>query len=124
MDRPVGTPCPAASHALLILGGFPDLDGVDGREVNDDGCGRSITSPATCATEHIGWWQVGHVVDSAPIVVRQHGHRLCGRIRVRLCCYCVASGDLSKGGDLELHPQRQALPQSLRARGHGGCGAR
>ena len=27
-DRPVGTPCPAASHALLILGGVPDLGGA------------------------------------------------------------------------------------------------
>ena len=27
-DRPVGTPCPAGSHALLILGGVPDLGGA------------------------------------------------------------------------------------------------
>ena len=27
-DRLVGTPCPAASHALLILGGVPDLGGA------------------------------------------------------------------------------------------------
>ena len=27
-DRPLGTPCPAASHALLILGGVPDLGGA------------------------------------------------------------------------------------------------
>ena len=69
---------------------------------------------------------VGRVANGAPIVGRQRGHRLCGRVRVRLCHYCVMSGDLSEGGDLELHPQRQALLQSVRARarGHGGCGAR
>src|SRR3954467_1874964 len=27
-DRPVGTPCPTASHALLILGGVPDFGGA------------------------------------------------------------------------------------------------
>jgi len=43
-DRPVGTPFPAASRALLILRGVPDLDGAGGREVDDDGRGRSITS--------------------------------------------------------------------------------
>ena len=100
-DRPVGTPCPAASHALLILGGVPDLGGA-------------------------GRWtgQVGRVADGAPVVGRQRGHRLCGRVRVRLRRYCVARGDLSEGGDLELHPRRQALPRSICARGHGGCGTR
>ena len=37
--------------------------------------------------------------DGAPAVGRQRGHCLCG--------------DLSEGGDLELHPRRQALPQSV-----------
>ena len=56
MDRPVGTPGPAASHALLILGGVPDLGGAGGCEVDDDGRGRSVASPATCATER---WMAG-----------------------------------------------------------------
>ena len=41
----------------------------------------------------------GRVADGAPVVGRQRGHRLCG--------------DLSEGGDLELHPRRQALPQAF-----------
>ena len=49
------------------------------------------------------------MADGAPVVGRQRGHRLCGRVRVRLRRYCVARGDLSEGGDLELHPRRQAL---------------
>ena len=72
----------------------------------------------------VGWQQVGRMADGAPVVGRQRGHRLCGRIRVRLRRYCVARGDLSEGGNLELHPRRQALPQSVRTCGHGGCGAR
>ena len=48
MDRPVGTPCPAASHALLILGGVPDLGGAD-----------------------VGRQQVGRVADGAPVVGRR-----------------------------------------------------
>ena len=75
------------------------------------------------AVPDVGPRQVGRVADSAPVVGRQRGHRLCCRIRVRLRRYCVASGDLSEGGDLELQHQRQALSQSVRARGHGGCGA-
>ena len=51
----------------------------------------------------VGRRQVGRVADGAPVVGRQRGHRLCG--------------DLSEGGDLELHPRRQALPQSVRACG-------
>ena len=39
------------------------------------------------------------MADGAPVVGRQRGHRLCG--------------DLSEGGDLELHPQRQALPRAF-----------
>jgi hypothetical protein len=73
---------------------------------------------------NVGWRQVGRMADGAPVVSRQRGHRLCDRVRVRLCCYCIVSGDLSEGSDLELHPRRQALPQSVRARNHGGCGAR
>ena len=80
-DRLVGTPCLASSHALLILGGVPDLAVLD-----------------------VGRRQVGRVADGAPVVGRQRGHRLCGRVRIRLRCYCVARGDLSEGGDLELHP--------------------
>ena len=72
----------------------------------------------------VGRRQVGRVADSAPVVGRQRGHRLCGRVSVRLRRYCIMSGELSEGGNLELHPQRQALPQSVRAHGHGGCGAR
>ena len=53
------------------------------------------------------------MADGAPVVGRQRGHRLCGRVRVRLRRYCVARGDLSEGGDLELHPRRQTLPQSV-----------
>ena len=53
------------------------------------------------------------MADGAPVVGRQCGHRLCGRVRIRLRRYCVARGDLSEGGDLELHPRRQALPQSF-----------
>ena len=45
------------------------------------------------------------MADGAPVVGRQRGHRLCGRVRVRLRRYCVARGDLSEGGDLELHPE-------------------
>ena len=51
------------------------------------------------------------MADGAPVVGRQRGHRLCGRVRVRLRHYCIARGDLSEGGDHELHPRRQALPQ-------------
>ena len=72
----------------------------------------------------VGRRQVGPVADGAPVVGRQRGHLLCGRVRVWLRCYCVARGDLSEGGDLELHPRRQALPQSVRTCGHGGCGSR
>ena len=100
-DRVVGTPCPAASHALLILGGVPNLGGAG-----------------------VGQRQVGCVADGAPVVGRQRVHRLCGRVCVRLRRYCVARGDLSEGDDLELHPRRQALLQSVRACGQGGCGAR
>ena len=53
----------------------------------------------------IGRRQVGRVADGAPVVGRQRGHRLCGRIRVRLRRYCVARGDLSEGGNLELIPE-------------------
>ena len=45
------------------------------------------------------------MAGSAPIVGRQRGHRLCGRVRVRLRRYCITRGDLGKGGDLELHPE-------------------
>ena len=74
------------------------------------------------AVPDVGRWQEGRVVDGAPFIGRQCGHRLCGRVRVRLRRYCVVRGDLSEGSDLEFHPRRQALPQSVR--GHGGCGAR
>ena len=65
------------------------------------------------AVPDVGRRQVGRVADGAPVVGRQRGHRLCGRVRVRLRRYCIARGDLSKCGDLELHPRRQALPQSV-----------
>ena len=61
----------------------------------------------------VGRRQVGRVADGAPVVSLQRGHRLCGRVRVRLRRYCIARGDLSEGGDLKLHPRRQALPQSV-----------
>ena len=53
------------------------------------------------------------MADGAPVVGRQRGHRLCGHVRVRLRRYCVARGDLSEGGDLELHPRRQAPHRSF-----------
>ena len=59
----------------------------------------------TSAVPDVGRWQVGRVADSAPVVGRQRGRRLCGRVRVSLRRYCVARGDLSEGGDLELHPE-------------------
>ena len=59
----------------------------------------------TSAVPDVGQRQLGRVADGAPIVGRQHGHRLCCRVRVRLRRYCVARGDLSEGGDLELHPK-------------------
>ena len=43
----------------------------------------------TSAVPDVGRRQVGRVADGAPVVGRQRGHRLCG--------------DLSEGGDLELH---------------------
>ena len=67
----------------------------------------SLEESPTSAVPDVGRRQVGRVADGAPVVGRQRGHRLCG--------------DLSEGGDLELHPRRQALPQSVHARGHGGC---
>ena len=57
----------------------------------------------------VGRRQVGRVANGAPVIGRQHGHRFCGRVRIQLRRYCVARGDLSEGGDLELHPRRQAL---------------
>ena len=72
----------------------------------------------------VGRRQVGRMADDAPVIGRQRGHRLCGRVRVRLRSYCVARGDLSEGDDLELHPRRQALLQSVRTCGDGGCGGR
>ena len=51
-DELVGTPCSTASHALLILGGVPDLGSAGGREVDDDGRGWSVASPATCTNKH------------------------------------------------------------------------
>ena len=36
------------------------------------------------------------MADGAPVVGHQRGHRLCGRVRVRLRRYCVARGDLSE----------------------------
>ena len=42
------------------------------------------------APPNVGRRQVGRVADGAPVVGRQRGHRLCGRVRVRLCRYCVA----------------------------------
>ena len=53
------------------------------------------------------------MVDGAPVVGRHRGHRLCGRVRVWLRRYCIARGDLSEGGDLELHPRRQALRRAF-----------
>jgi hypothetical protein len=58
------------------------------------------------------------------VLSHRRGRRLCGHVRIWLRRHCVLSGGLSKGGDLELHLRRQALPQSVPARGHGGCGAR
>ena len=56
------------------------------------------------------------MADGAPVVGCQHGHRLCGRVRVRLRRYCVARGDLSEGGDLELHPlSRRAFALAVMA---------
>ena len=44
----------------------------------------------TSAVPDVGRRQVGRVADGAPVVGRQRGHRLCGRVRVRLRRYCVA----------------------------------
>ena len=67
----------------------------------------------TSAMPDVGRRQVGRVADGAPVIGRQHGHRLCDRVRIRLRRYCVASGDLSEGGDLELHPRRQDLRRAF-----------
>ena len=67
----------------------------------------------TSAVPDVGRRQVGCVADGAPIIGRQRGHCLCSRVLVRLRRYCVARGDLSEGGDLELHPRRQALRRAF-----------
>ena len=53
------------------------------------------------------------MADGAPVVGRQRGHRLCGRVRVRLRRYCVVRGDLSEGDDLELHPEDKLSHRSF-----------
>ena len=65
----------------------------------------SSEESATSAVPDVGRRQVGHVADGAPVVGRQRGHRLCGRVRVRLCRYCVASGDLNEGATLSFIPK-------------------
>ena len=59
----------------------------------------------TSAVPDVGWRQVGRVADGSPVVGRHRGHRLCGRVCVRLRRYCVASGDLSEGGDSSFSPE-------------------
>ena len=70
---------PCASHVLLILGGVPDLGGAGGHEVDDDGRGRSVDSPATSATEHWmaisrtrGWQCSRHEPPAWLQLVRSH----------------------------------------------------
>ena len=45
------------------------------------------------------------MADGAPVVGRQHGHRLCGRVRVRLRRYCVTRGDLSEAATSSFIPE-------------------
>ena len=59
----------------------------------------------TSAVPDVGRQQVGRVADGAPVVGRQRGHRLCGRVRVRLRRYCVARGNLSEGATSSFIPE-------------------
>jgi hypothetical protein len=62
------------------------------------------------APPNVGRRCVERAAGGALVLGHRRGRRLCGRVRIRLHRHCVASGGLSKGGDLELHLRRQALP--------------
>ena len=65
----------------------------------------SLEESPTSAVPDVGRQQVGRMADGAPVVDRQHGHRLCSRVRVRLRRYCVARGDLSRAATSSFIPE-------------------